>query len=188
MTPKILQWYPKYRKPKYGFTLHCRKTIWGNMLSRTWLLQQTAGLLKADKIFRHRSWKPKLLVRYVCTFMRTASPRPVTALPQVCTVWCMKLRKHLNAIMEMLYCFTVAIGLPGDASDYNEDKTNFIQALLALKTLKKHVKNLPKFRQLIQLSSSGLKNEMPWHASTDVIECVRSRWRLIRTREAGNVD
>jgi len=24
--------------------------------------------------------------------------------------------------MEVLYCFSVAIGLPGDASDYNEDK------------------------------------------------------------------
>jgi len=24
--------------------------------------------------------------------------------------------------MKVFYCFTVAIGLPGDASDYNEDK------------------------------------------------------------------
>jgi len=54
--------------------------------------------------------------------MRTASPRPVTALPQVCTVWCTKLRKHLNAIMEVFHCFTVAIGFPGDASNYNKDK------------------------------------------------------------------
>ena len=46
----------------------------------------------------------------------------ITILPQICTVWCTKLRKHFNAIMEVFYCFTVAIGLPGDASDYNEDK------------------------------------------------------------------
>jgi len=28
--------------------------------------------------------------------------------------------------MELLYCYTVAIGLPGDASDYNEDKTSAV--------------------------------------------------------------
>jgi len=26
--------------------------------------------------------------------------------------------------MEVLYCLIVAIGLPGDASDYNEDKSS----------------------------------------------------------------
>ena len=50
--------------------------------------------------------------------MRATSLRPITFLPQICT----KLRKHFNAIMEVLYSFTVAIGLPGDATDYNEDK------------------------------------------------------------------
>jgi len=54
--------------------------------------------------------------------MRTASLRPATFLLQICTVRCTKLRKHFYAIMEVLYCFTVAIGLPGDATDYNEDK------------------------------------------------------------------
>ena len=43
------------------------------------------------------------------------------------TVWCTKLQKHFNAIMEVLYCFTVAIGLPGDVSDYNEDKGRQLQ-------------------------------------------------------------
>ena len=28
--------------------------------------------------------------------------------------------------MELLYCFTVAIGLLGDASDYNEDKRSAV--------------------------------------------------------------
>jgi len=58
--------------------------------------------------------------------MRTASLRPFTILPQICAVWCTKLRKHFNAIVEVLYCFTVAIGLPGDASDYNEDKSSAV--------------------------------------------------------------
>ena len=58
--------------------------------------------------------------------MRTASLRPVTILPQNCTARCTKLRKHFNAIMEVIYCFTVAIGLPGDASDYNEDKRSAV--------------------------------------------------------------
>jgi len=29
--------------------------------------------------------------------------------------------------MEMFYCFTVSISLPGDASDYNEDKSIRLQ-------------------------------------------------------------
>jgi len=37
-------------------------------------------------------------------------------------VQCTKMWKHFNAIMEVFYCFTVVIGLPGEASGYNEDK------------------------------------------------------------------
>jgi len=55
--------------------------------------------------------------------MRTTSLRPVTIPLEICTVWCTKLRKHFNAIMEeVFYCFITAIGLPGDTSDYNEEK------------------------------------------------------------------
>jgi len=60
--------------------------------------------------------------------MRNASLRPVTFLLQICTVWCAKLRKHSNAIVEVLYCFTVAIGSPGDPSDYNQDKRPAVAA------------------------------------------------------------
>jgi len=67
--------------------------------------------------------------------MCTASLRPLTALPQICTAWCTKLRKHCNAIMEELYCFTVAIGLPGDASDYNEDKRSAAAARMEKKVV-----------------------------------------------------
>jgi len=59
--------------------------------------------------------------------MRTASASS-TKPPQICTVWCAKLRKHFHAIMEVFYCFTVAIGLPADASDYIEDKRSAITA------------------------------------------------------------
>jgi len=67
--------------------------------------------------------------------MRTASLRPVTILPQICTVWCTKLRKHFNAIMEMFYCFTVAIGLPGDVSDNNECKRSAVAARMQNKVV-----------------------------------------------------
>ena len=60
--------------------------------------------------------------------MRIASLGPLTILAQICAVWCVKLRKHLNAIMEVFYCFTVTIGLPGDVSDYNEDKRSAVAA------------------------------------------------------------
>ena len=40
--------------------------------------------------------------------MRMASLWPVGVLPQICTVWCTKLRKHFNAIIEVFHCFTVS--------------------------------------------------------------------------------
>jgi len=39
-----------------------------------------------------------------------------------------KLRKHFNAIIEVFYCFTASIGLPGDVSEYNEDKRSAVAA------------------------------------------------------------
>jgi len=54
--------------------------------------------------------------------MGTASLRPVTILPQICTIYCAKPGNHFNAIMEVFYCFIIAIGLPGDASDYDKDE------------------------------------------------------------------
>jgi len=57
--------------------------------------------------------------------MRTASASII--LPQICTVWYVKLRKHFNA--------TVAIGLPADASDYNEDKRSTVAARMQNKVV-----------------------------------------------------
>jgi len=67
--------------------------------------------------------------------MRTASLRPLTILPQICTVWCTKLRKHFNAIVEVFYCFIVSVGLPGDASDYNENKRSAVAARILNKVV-----------------------------------------------------
>ena len=67
--------------------------------------------------------------------MRTALLQPVTILLQICTVWCTKLRKHFNAIVEVFYCFTVAIGLSGDASNYNEDKRSSVAARMQNKVV-----------------------------------------------------
>ena len=50
----------------------------------------------------------------------------LTILPQLCTVWGTKLRKLFNAIVEVFYCFTVSVGFPGDAPDYNEDKRSAV--------------------------------------------------------------
>jgi len=37
--------------------------------------------------------------------------------------------------MEVFYCFNVAIGLPGDASDYNEDKRSAVAACMQNKVV-----------------------------------------------------
>jgi len=67
--------------------------------------------------------------------MRTASFWPVTMLLQICAVWCTKLRNHFHAIMEVFYCFTVTIGLPDDALDYNEDKRSAFAARMPNKVV-----------------------------------------------------
>jgi len=71
-----------------------------SMFSCTWRLQQMAAI-----------------VSYLCIVKGTAPFRPLTILPQICTVRGTKLRQHFIAIMEVFYCFTVAIGSPGDASN-----------------------------------------------------------------------
>jgi len=48
---------------------------------------------------------------------------------------CTKLRKQLKCIMECFYCFTVAIGLPGHASDCNKDKRPAVAARIQNKVV-----------------------------------------------------
>ena len=68
------------------------------------------------------------IVSLVCNVMRTASLRPISILPHICTVCCTKLQKHSNTVMEVLCCFTVSIGLLGDALHYHEDKRSAVAA------------------------------------------------------------
>jgi len=39
--------------------------------------------------------------------MRTPLLRPLTILPQICTLCCTKLRKHFNAVVEVFCCVTI---------------------------------------------------------------------------------
>jgi len=62
--------------------------------------------------------------------------------------------------MEVLYCFTVAIGLPGDASGYHEDKCRQLQRacktrwLLSEATVRARSEVLGVWAALKQLSKS----------------------------------
>ena len=111
--PKILQSHPKIWKPRYGFALYWSKTIWGgkhvflhvavaadgfNVIGRHNFLVQK---LEAE-IVTYNLW-----VWYLCIAMRTTLLRPLTILPQICTLCCAKLRKHFNAVMEVFSCFTI---------------------------------------------------------------------------------
>jgi len=50
-------------------------------------------------------------------------------------VQCTKMWKNFNAIMEVFYCFTVAIGSPSEASGYNEDKRSSVAARMQNKVV-----------------------------------------------------
>ena len=43
--------------------------------------------------------------------------------------------KHFKAIMEVFYCFTVAVDLRGPASDHNEDKSSAVAARMKNKVV-----------------------------------------------------
>jgi len=69
--------------------------------------------------------------------MHTASLRPLTI------GYCRRFVQYgvrncestSHAIMNVFYCFTVAISLSGDASDYNEDKRSAVAALMQNKVV-----------------------------------------------------
>ena len=105
--PKSLQWNPKFWKLRYGFALHWSITIWGKHV----FLHVAIATDGCNVIGRNNFLAPKLQIWYLCIIMRTTSLRPVTIPLEICTVWCTKLRKHFNAIMEeVFYCFITAIG------------------------------------------------------------------------------
>ena len=127
--PKILEWHPKFWKPRYGFVLYWSKTNWGKHI----FLHVAIATDGCNVIDPHNFLAQKLEAKIVSlvSVHRHAhrfTSASITMLPQICTVWCTKLRKYFNAIMEVLSCFTVAISLPADASDYNEDKRSAVAA------------------------------------------------------------
>jgi len=69
----------------------------------------------------------------MCIVMRTALAYCYTAADLYSMVY--ETSKHFNATMEVFYCFTVSIGLPGDASDYNEDKMSAVAARIQNKVV-----------------------------------------------------
>ena len=88
-------------------------------------------------------------VWYLWIVIRTVSLWPLPMLRQICTVWCTKLRKHSNAIVEGFYCFTVAIGLSGDSSNYNEDKRSSVAARIQNKVVVECGNNYPLYTALV---------------------------------------
>ena len=77
------------------------------MFSCTWPLQQMAAL----------SWVPPRfgLLLYCRRFVQYGVQNCENTM-----------QKKNTAIMEVFYCFTIAIGLPGDASNYNKDKRSAV--------------------------------------------------------------
>ena len=134
--PKILQCYPKFYKPRYGFSLYWSKTIWGKHV----FLHVAIATDGCNVIGRHNFLAKKLgekNYKYGICALSCAAPRVglVTIQPHICTVWCTKQRKHFDAIMEVFYCFTVAIDLSGDASDCSKEKRSAVTARIQNKVL-----------------------------------------------------
>jgi len=67
--------------------------------------------------------------------MRSTSLRPVTILPQICSLQHGVRNCESTAVIEVFYCFTVAMVLPGDALDYNEDKSSAVAACMQNKVV-----------------------------------------------------
>jgi len=120
----------------------------------------------------------QLQVEYLFIVMGTASLRPLTILPQICTVWCTKLRKRFIAIMEVFHCFTVAIGLVDDASNYNEDKRSAVAAR-AFKTRWLSSESTVRAGSEILAIWAPLKQ---WSENKNVAMCVVSL-RLTKTKK-----
>jgi len=73
----------------------------------------------------------------VCIFVVTASFWPFTILLHICTVCktAKTLRNKNAAIIEVFFCLTVAIGLPGDASNHNKDKRSAVATRIQSKVV-----------------------------------------------------
>jgi len=132
--PKILPRHPKFWKPKYVFALHWNKTIWGKHV----FLHVVIATDGCNVIGRHNFLAQKLeakivsMVSVYCHAHRLASACYYTAADLYSTVY--ETAKAF-AIMEVFYCFTVAIGLPGGVSDCNDGKMSVVAARMQNKVV-----------------------------------------------------
>ena len=97
--PKILPWHPNFWKPRYGFALYWSKTIWGKHV----FLHVAIATDGCNVIGRHIFLAQNLEAKIV------------------------SLVSAHSHVQRVAYCFTVSIGLPGDASDHTTMKTKVRQ-------------------------------------------------------------
>ena len=104
------------------------------MSSCRWLLQQTACNVIGRLNFVAQKLEAKIesLVTVHCHAHRLALASCYTA-ADLYSIVRTKLQKHFNAFMEVF--FDVAIGWPGDASNYNEDKRLAVAARMQNKVV-----------------------------------------------------
>ena len=127
--PKILQWHPKFWKPKYGSALYWSKTIWDN--DKHVFLHAAIATDGCNVIGWHNFLAQKLeakivsLVSVHCHVYRFGLLLVCYRFAQCGVRNC---EITFNAIMKVFYCFTVAIGLLGDASDHNAGKRSAVAA------------------------------------------------------------
>jgi len=105
--PKILQWHPKFWKPRYGFSLSWSKTIWRKHVFLHVALATDGCNVIMPTQFSGADVGSEIIstVSVHCHAHRLASACDYTA--AYLYIRCTKLRMHFSAIMEVLYCFTV---------------------------------------------------------------------------------
>jgi len=124
--PEILQWHPKLWKPRYGFVFYWSKVIRGKHVFLHVAIAKDGWNDRPTQFTGAKvesgDWKHGICP-LPCVPSRFGLLRHCRRF-----VCCVKMRKHFTAIMEVFCCFNVAIGMPGDASDWNEDKRSAIAA------------------------------------------------------------
>ena len=121
--PKILQWHPKFWKPRYGFALYWSKTIWGKHVFLHVTIATDCCNVVGRHIFLAQNLEAKIvsLVSAHCHAHHFASAPYCTAADLYSMVY--ETAKALSCNYGVFYYLTVSIGLPGDASDQTTMKT-----------------------------------------------------------------
>ena len=124
--PKILQWHPKFWKPRCGFAVHWSKTIWGEHDFLHVAFATDGCNVIGRHIFLAQKLETKIvsLVSVHCHSHRCASASRL--------LYCSRfvqygVRNCESTFMQLWKCFTVsplrsACLAMHHASDYNEDK------------------------------------------------------------------